>query len=167
MAWTQQMVQLAPALVLGERELCRTLLEDALRLADTPYAKLEVCRVALEYAARFQEWQYAETFGDEALARARRSHGRWYIAHHCRSLGSHRRATGRLDEADALLSEAADLFRALDCPWDLAFALRESALLRRTQHRDADATALLQESIRLFDANGARPDAERARAMQD
>lgn len=167
LAWTVPFGQLIPALVLGDRELCRPILEDALRLADTPYAKLEIHRLALEYAARFQEWQYAEALGEEALERARRSHGRWYIAHHCRSLASHRRATGRLDDADALLTEAAELFRALDCQWDLGLTLRETALLRRAQHRDVDAATLLEEAVRLFDANGARPDAERTRALQD
>ena len=167
LAWTVPFGQLIPALVLGDREQCRPLLEDALRLADTPNAKLEVHRLALEYAARFQEWEYAETLGEEALERARRSHGRWFIAHHCRSLASHRRATERPDDADGLLTEATELFRTLDCPWDLGVTLRETALLRRAEHRDAEAATLLQEAVRLFDANGARPDAERTRALQD
>ena len=165
LAWSRPFGQLIPAIVLGGRERCAPLLEEALRLADTPYARLEVQCLALEYAARFQEWRIVDEFGDDTLARARRSEGPLFIARCCRALATHRRALGRLDEADAFVTEGIALFRRLDCPWELGLALRELALLRMAQSRAQEAADALREALTLFDRNGARPDAEQIRAL--
>jgi len=165
LAWTLPFGQLIPTIVLGDRERCAPLLDEALQLAEAPYARLEVQRIALEYAARFEEWRIADELGDDTLARARRSEGTLFIAQCCRALAAHRRARRQLIEADALGTEAVTIFRALDCPWDLGRSLREIALLRRAQGRTEDAAAALQEALMLFERNGARPDAQHTRAL--
>ncbi|HEY6103638.1 MAG TPA: hypothetical protein VI007_10500, partial [bacterium] len=165
MAWSVPFSHLVPGIVLGDREACAPLLDESLRLAETPSAKLEVQRIALEYAARFQQWEVTDRWGEDTLARARRSEAKPYIAQCCRALASHRRATDRLEEAETLISEAVRLFGDLDCPWDLGLALRELAMLRRIQGRMKDAEAALQEALSLFERNGARPDAEETGAL--
>jgi tetratricopeptide (TPR) repeat protein len=146
-------------------EATRAVLTEALRLADTPWAKLEMHSLALEFAVQTSEWRYIDELGDATLERARRSGGRGYVGRCCRSLGAHRREHGLLVEAEALLAEAAEIFRAMDCRWELAKTLRELVLLRRAQDRPGDARALLQEALTHFEALRALPDVERTRAL--
>ncbi len=157
--------RLRVALAIGEHERSRTLLEEGLRLADTPLAKLPLHALALQFACQTGEWHYIDEFGDESLEHARRSGGRHYVALNSRALGIHRREHSRLDEAEALLTEAVGLFRALDCRWELGKTLRELALLRRAQGRAEDATRLLQEALTAFEALRALPDVDRTRAL--
>lgn len=165
LAWRNVALQLTAAMTIGDREKSRALLQEGLRLADTPWAKLWLHALALSFASEFQEWDHIDRLGEEALQRARRSGGRHYIALACRSLGVHRREHSRLDEADALLSEAAQLFRTMDCRWELAKTLREMALLRRAQDRGAEMSKLLQEALTHFETLRALPDIERTRAL--
>jgi tetratricopeptide (TPR) repeat protein len=157
--------RLLTALAIDEHEKSRVAVEEGLRLADTPAAKLEIHTLVLQFASQAREWSYIDQLGSDTLDRARRSGGRYYIALNCRSLGIHRREHGRLDEAEVLLKEAEDLFRALDCRWQLGKTLRELALLRRAQGRADDAARLLQEALTHFEALRALPDVERTRAL--
>ncbi len=153
------------AWALGDVQKAGGLVDEVLRLGDTPAARLECNALVLQFASEARVWHYVEEHGSDLLERARASGGRYLVALNCRSLGLHAREHGRLDEADALLSEASDLFRSLDCPWDLGKALREVAQLRRAQGRADDAARLLQEALTHFEALRALPDIERTRAL--
>ena len=165
LAWWRSLARLLTAMAIGDHEKSRVAVEEGLRLADTPAAKLEIHTLVLQFASQAREWSYIDQLGSDTLDRARRSEGRYHIALNCRSLGIHRREHGRLDEAGVLLKEAEDLFRALDCRWQLGKTLRELALLRRAQGRSDDAARLIQEALTHFEALGAVPDIERTRAL--
>ena len=165
LAWWRSLARLLTAMAIGDHEKSRVVVEEGLRLADTPAAKLEIHTLVLQFASQAREWSYIDQLGSDTLDRARRSEGRYHIALNCRSLGIHRREHGRLDEAGVLLKEAEDLFRALDCRWQLGKTLRELALLRRAQGRSDDAARLIQEALTHFEALGAVPDIERTRAL--
>jgi len=165
MAWGAPLVRLMAALAIGDHEKGRKVLEEGIRVADTPLAKLEFNTLALELASEVKEWRHIDELGADSLERARRGSAKHYVAQNCRALGIHRREHGRLDEADALLGEAEALFRALDCRWELGKTLRELALLRRAQERSDDAARLIQEALTHFEALGAVPDVERTRAL--
>ena len=165
LAWVAALLRWFIAWALDDRVNARTFADDALRLANTPQAKLEVRSNVLQFAAEAGEWQYVDTLSDETLESARRSGGRHYVALTCRALGIHRREHGRYDQAAALLTEAVDLFRALDCPWDLGKALRDLAILRRAHGRADEAIPLLQEALTNFENLRALPDIERTRAL--
>jgi len=164
-AWVPQFLRLMIAFALGDHERARTAAGEALRLADSPDARLDVHGLVLRWAADAREWHYFGEFGEEGLARARSSGSQYYVAMHCLPLGIHRLAHGRLGEAEALLGEAQTLFRTCDCRWDLGRTLRELALLRRTQERPGEADALLHEALGHFEALRALPDVERTRAL--
>ncbi|HEY3248995.1 MAG TPA: protein kinase [bacterium] len=142
-----------------------TLVDECLRLAGAPVAKLESQTLALEFAALNAAWKYVEEFGEDTLERARRSGARLHLAMTCRALGAWRRDSDRLDEADALLREAQDLFLTLDCPWQQARTIRELALLRRAQGRKTDAASMLRDALTRFESLGAVLDIERTRAL--
>ena len=165
LAWVAALLRWFIAWALDDRVNARTFADDALRLANTPQAKLEVRSNVLQFAAEAGEWQYVDTLSDETLESARRSGGRDCDALTCRALGIHRREHGRYDQAAALLTEAVDLFRALDCPWDLGKALRDLAILRRAHGRADEAIPLLQEALTNFENLRALPDIERTRAL--
>lgn len=165
LAWTTPWTTMLVTLELGDLEGTRAALPDGLRLADTPWAKLEISTLALRFAAQTREWQYVDQLGADALDQARRSGARHYIAADCRSLAIHRREHGRLEEAEALLLEGMDLFRAMDCRRELGLTLLELALLRRAQSRGDESIALLQEALLHFEALRAVPDAIRTRAL--
>lgn len=165
LAWNHTLIKLLAALALNDVEKARSLLEEGLRLADTPVAALQIQTQALQFACQAREWDDIDRLGDDTLARARSSGGRRHVALNCRALGIYRREHGRLGEADPYLQEAVDLFRALDCRYELGKTLRELALLRRAQGRGDDAARLLQEALTLFAALGALPDAESTRAL--
>ncbi len=165
LAWTTTHWRLRVGLAIGDYDRTRTLLEEALRWADTPWAKLVLHTLALEFDSKSREWHYVDQFGEESLSRARQSGARHYIAMSCRALGIHRHEHDRLDDAAAFLAEALELFRALDCRWELAKTLRESALLRRTQDDRDEASRLLQEALAQFEALRALPDVARTRAL--
>ena len=165
LAWVRRVYLLFTALPMDDADAARAALTDGLRLADTPWAKLEMHSLALEFAARAREWHYIDELGEVTLERARRSDGRRYVALGSRSLGIHRREHGRLDEAETFLAEAVTLFRAMDCRWELGRTLRELALLRRAQKRSDDAARLLQEAVTHFEALQALPDIERTRVL--
>src|SRR3972149_2112886 len=157
-------LQLLAALAIGDHERCRTLLEQGLRLAGTPHGKLWLHTWGLQFACEAREWHYVEELA-RVLERARGSGGRKFVALNCRALGIHGREHDRLDEAEVLLKEAEEIFRALDCRWELGKTLRELALLRRAQGRNEDATRLLLEALTHFEALRALPDIERTRAL--
>jgi tetratricopeptide (TPR) repeat protein len=163
--WGAIAMKLDVALAIGDFEKARSLLEEGLALATTPWAQLRLHTLALQFACQAAEWRYVDTLGGDTLDRARRSGGRHHVAMTCRALGAHRREHGRMGEAEPLLEEAIDLFRALDCRYELARTLREAALLRRAQGRADDAVPLLQEAVAHFEALGALPDLDRTRAM--
>jgi len=165
LGWIRSYFQIMAALAIGDYDRGRALLAESLRTVETPLAMVYIHTLALQFAAQTKEWAYIDELGSESLERARRSGGRRFIADNCRSLGVHRREHGRLDEADALLKEAEELFRALDCRWDLGRTLRELALVRRTQGRGGEATPLLQEALTYFEALRALSDVERTRAL--
>lgn len=165
LAWYRPLVRLQIALAAGDHALAGAQVEEALSLADTPWAKLEVQAVVLQFAGQTQAWDYVNRLGDDTLARARRSGGPHYVALTCLALGIHRREHHDLDGAEALLKESVELFRTMDCPYDLARTLRELALLHRAQGRASDAVPLLQEALTHFESIGARPDVERTRAL--
>jgi hypothetical protein len=152
-------------MAVGDQERARRALEDGLRLADTPLMKLVFHTLALEFACEIKEWRHLEELGGDSLERARRGGAKYHIAHNCRALGIHRREHGWLDEAEPFLAEAEELFRALDCRWELGKTLRELALLRRAQGRADESTPLLQEALTRFEALRALPDIERIRAL--
>ena len=158
-------VLLMVTMAVSDVERSRTLVEEALALADAPWAKLEVHTAALEFSALSGDWAYATRLGDEILRMARASGARYHVAGICQAMGAHLRATGRHDEAEALLLEAQDLFRDMDCPWQLGRTQRELALLRRAQGREREASDLLREALGRFEALGAAPDIERTRAL--
>ncbi len=164
-AWTTTLWRLRVGLAIGDYDRTRTLVEEGLRLADTPWAKLVLHTLALEFASKTREWHYVDQFGEESLSRARQSGARHHIATNCRALGIHRREHDRLEEAAAFLVEALELFRALDCRWELAKTLREFAVLRRTQGDRDHAARLLQEALIHFEALRALPDVARTRAL--
>src|SRR3989304_7819716 len=128
-------IRLIAALAIGDREKSRRVLEEGIKLADTPLAKLEFHTLALDFASEVKEWRYIDELGADSLERARRGSAKHYIAQNCRALGIHRREHGRVDEADTFLMEAVGLFRAMDCRWELGETLRELAPLRRAQGR--------------------------------
>jgi hypothetical protein len=80
-------------------------------------------------------------------------------------MGAYHRASGRLEEAQALLGESRDLFRGMDCPWELGRTQRELALLRRDQGRADEAAVLLKDARSLFETVGAVPDIERTHSL--
>jgi len=164
-AWAATGDLLRVAMALGNVDNARDLVDQCLRLADTPWAKLRIHTLVLDFASQTGGWDLIEKLGGESLERARRSHGRHYVALNCYTLGIHRREHGQLDEANALLTEAVDVFRAIDCRWQLARALRELGLLRRAQRNSDYATKLLQEAMAHFEALGALPDLQRTRAL--
>jgi len=166
-AWVRHFLRLMIAFARGDHEKAQAAAGDALRLADSPDARLDVHGLILQWAADAREWHYFDEFGEEGLARARSSGSRYYAAMHCLPLGIHRLAHGRLEEAEALLGEAQTLFRTLDCRWDLGRTLRELALLRRAQGRLGEAGPLLQEARECFEALRALPDLERTRALME
>jgi len=163
--WATPYFRILAALAMRDDDGSRAALVDGLRLADTPFAKLNIHTLALDFASQARVWEYVVELGDDVLDRARRSGGRHYIALTCRALGIHRREHGRPDEADAFLTEAAELFRAMDCRWQLAKTLLELALLRRAQYRSDEAARILQEALAGFEALRAVPDVERTRAL--
>jgi len=163
--WLAPYLRALAALAFGEVELTRTLVAETLQMTEGPWAQLYVRTLALAFAAEAMEWTYVEDFGDETLSRSRQSGNRSWIAENCRSLGVHRRQHGRLDEAETLLRESEDLFRALDCPWELGKTLRELALLRRAQGRPDEADRLLREALAHFESLRAVPDIDRTRAL--
>jgi len=165
LAWVTQYYRAMAALASWEVELTRTLVAETLRMTESPWAQLHVRTLALAFAAEANEWNYVEDFGAETLSWSRQSGGQSLVAENCRSLGVHHREHARLDEAEALFSEAAELFRALECRWELGKTLRELALLRRAQGRADDAARLLQEALTHFETLRALPDAERTRAL--
>ncbi len=165
LAWVPAYWRLRVAFAIGDYDRTRPILEEGLRLADTPWAKLEFHTLALEFASQAREWHYIDQFGDQSVEQARRSGARHHIGQDCRALGIHRGEHNRLDEAEAFLQEAVEVFRALDCRWELAKTLREFALLRRTQGDRDHAARLLQEALVQFEALRALPDVARTRAL--
>jgi len=165
LAWLNPFFRLQPTLAMHDHERSRTLVEEALRLSAIPMDRVYVRSFALEYAAQAHDWRLIDEFGDETLAQSRQSGMRYHIGLNSRSLGVHRREHGRLDEAETLLREAEDLFRALESRWELGKTLRELALLRRAQGRADEAGPLLQEALTHFEALRALPDIERTRAL--
>jgi tetratricopeptide (TPR) repeat protein len=165
LAWLVPYVRLQATLAAQDHERSRPLVAEALRLSGIPMDRVYVRSLALEYAAQVREWQLVEDFGDETLAQSRRSGMKYQNGVNARAIGVHRREHGRLDEAEALLREAEDLFRALESRWELGKTLRELALLRRAQGRADEAASLLQEALAHFDALRAVVDIERTRAL--
>jgi hypothetical protein len=163
--WLGPYWQLVATLALGDHERSRMQLEEGMRTAEAPYAKLEINTQALELASLTEAWDDVARLAKENLARARQGEALWHVAVTSRALGMCHRASGRLDDADALLRESRDLFLTVDCPWQQSKTLREIALLRRDQGRNDEAAALLREALTLFQAMGAVPDIERTRAL--
>jgi tetratricopeptide (TPR) repeat protein len=165
LGWGAPFSKLLVTLAIPDVERSRSLVEEGLRMADAPWTKLEVGIMALEYAALSGEWAHATQLGDELLQTARTKGMRYHLAVICRAMGAYYRASGRLGDAEALLGESQDLFRAMDCPWELGRSHRELALLRRDQGRTDEATVLLKDALALFEALGAAPDVDRTREL--
>jgi tetratricopeptide (TPR) repeat protein len=164
-AWLRPFHRLLVTLAIPDFDQSRTLVEQALRVADAPWTKLEVGTLALEFAALSEEWEYAAGMGGELLETARSKGLRYNLAVICRAMGAYYRAIGKPEEAEALLGESRDLFQAMDCPWELGRTHREIALLRRDQGRADEAAVLLKDALSLFEAVGAIPDIDRTREL--
>ncbi|MGH2348952.1 MAG: tetratricopeptide repeat protein, partial [bacterium] len=165
LGWGGPFSKLLITLAIPDLDRSRTLVEEGLRVAEAPWTGLELGTLALEFSALSKEWDYAIRLGDDMVETTRAKGLRYHLAIGCRAMGAYHRAAGRLDQADALLAESQDLFRALDTPWELGRTLRELALLRRDQGRTEEATVLLNEALSLFQAMGAVPDIERTRSL--
>ncbi len=163
--WVILSRRLATALAIGDLTKSGALVEEGLRVADTPVAKLEFHTVVLQFACQAGEWRHVDELGGTVHEQARRSGGRRFLALNCRALGIHCRELGQLDEAVRLLVEATDLFRALDCRYELGSALRELALARRLQGHAEDTARLLEQALACFEALEAGPDVQRTRAL--
>jgi tetratricopeptide (TPR) repeat protein len=164
-AWHRPHNRLLIMLAIPDLERSRTLVEEALMLADAPWTKLEVGTLSLEYSALSGAWEYAARLGDELLETARAKGIRYNLAVICRAMGVYARTAGTPEKAEALLEESRDLFRAMDCPWELGRTYRELALLRRDQGRADEAAVLLKDALSLFEAVGAVPDIERTHSL--
>jgi len=165
LAWITMSSQLLIAAALQDYALAAPLVDEGLRVADTPWAKGTVHTLILDYASQAKDWRHFDTLGGETLERARRSGSKPWVATACLALGVHQREHGDLAGADAFLAEAADLFAAMDARYDHARALREVALLRRAQGRNDEAAMLLQDALTRFKAIHALPDVERTSTL--
>lgn len=165
LAWSITFSQLLIVTALHDDALAGPLVEEGLRLADTPWAKIMTHTLILDYASQAKAWRYIDQLGTQTLERNRRSGGRPWVASTCLALGVHRREHDDLEGAEQFLTDAVTLFSAMGARHDHARALRELALLRRAQGRADDATRLLQEALANFEAVQARPDSDRTRAL--
>jgi DNA-binding CsgD family transcriptional regulator len=149
---------MATALELADPDSVRRLADLAEALAVSGETD-EAAAVLAEAAAHAGRWSAGprdvradEVFGDSALAALRRAEALLLAA------------SGRQEEAVAVLREAVDRLRELALPLDLIRTLVAwAAVERRARHRPA-ARAALEEAERLCARHGAGPLAERVRA---
>jgi DNA-binding CsgD family transcriptional regulator len=154
----QQARQMATAMELADPDSVRRLADLAEALAVSGETD-EAAAVLAEAAAHAGRWSAGprdvradEVFGDSALAALRRAEALLLAA------------SGRQEEAVAVLREAVDRLRELALPLDLIRTLVAwAAVERRARHRPA-ARAALEEAERLCARHGAGPLAERVRA---
>ncbi len=83
------------------------------------------------------------------------AHRAWGVAH---------RLAGELDEADARLSQALDLYEQLEFNWQVGRTLVELAKLESARSDPARASGHLERALSLFETLQAEPDAERTRS---
>ncbi len=127
-------------------------------------ADLDMYAMSVDTAARSQDEDGLRKYLPLAEgAAARASHG-LYMAVARRARGVAHRIAGEWDLAADELTMAVDEFRALDTTWQIGRTLLELGEVELSRKDRGAATAHFTEALNAFEALGAVPDAERARA---
>src|SRR5579862_341157 len=110
--------------------------------------------VPLSILARAALWSKDPSGAEEAVAGMAAFHGRWMAAVRATSQAGVLALRARQDEAAAAYQDAAQRWRVLDVPLDLALCGLDAALLLDEDHQQAE---LVEESRAIFGDLGAAP----------
>ena len=127
-------------------------------------ADLDMYIMAVDSAARARDEARLNKYLSAAEESAARANHVLYLAVARRARGVAHRMAGELEEAADQLAEAVNEFRSLDTPWQIGQTLLELGEVELSREHRQAASAHFTEALNAFEALGAVPDAERARA---
>lgn len=155
----------------GEFALGSEHLEQAFRKASLPAkwgsmpSDLDVNASLLDLAVQQGDAVRLREFAPVVAEMARGLGHRLYQAVADRALGVAHRLTHQYAQAETHLAQALHSFETLETRWQVGRTLIELAELARAQSDTARAHSYFADALRAFEAQGARPAAERTRSV--
>jgi DNA-binding NarL/FixJ family response regulator len=151
----------------GQVEAAKTALDRALHETREIRVRAPILAVHVEAALAARDLEAARRSADELLASLETMRSPMLVGAAYRALGGVLLAEGDAAGAADALRFAADAYREIDAPYDLA-RVRELRGAACRQLGDADSGALeLEAARRTYEQLGAAPDLDRLRAMED
>jgi len=159
----------------GEFALVTQRLEDALDKPGQPvnFGTMAhdhvMCMMLTECAVETQDKSALNTWAPRLMELARRDDHKLYTAIAARGLGVAERMAGRLDESEASLRQALQIFIELGANWQRGRTLGELAELEmaRPKKRKASARQYYSQALEMFEQMRAAPYSARAREALD
>jgi tetratricopeptide (TPR) repeat protein len=127
-------------------------------------AKHDVITMLADISVEHDNLELIEKYAHQAEELANRYDHRLYQAISHRALGAANRLKNEYKQAENRLTKALEIFKELDCTWQLGRTYYEFGQLAIAQDEAAEAKKHFGKAIEHFEEMGAKPDLERTQA---